>query len=299
MSYAVELRPLVRHREWQGAVRFVADLARRFGPQDVVIFEQVGPGDLHLLSLPLWAQHNVNVLELARYNPDPEKLRHLVDAWRERYRNIYFVHTYRTDVCGLFLQRVEDVRFGAFEWERAFVAPPRRAEWRSMDFRVSRVVPPQDMPVPPLPEIDIGGSDDLQVSGFYIKEGGAGLTYRWTGPCASLYFPGVRAGGHLVIRASAGRRPVGDVPSMVRPGSLARVPPAEVHVSLSGVELGTFVAGPDWSDHHLPLPSPLPAGAPVLRFDVKAWRPMNVVPGSEDTRELGVMIDGARIDPVG
>jgi 4-amino-4-deoxy-L-arabinose transferase-like glycosyltransferase len=297
--YAADVRPIAGWHEWRGAVAFVGDLARRFGPQDVVLFEQVGPGDLHLLSLPLWAHHHVNALELARYNPDPEKLRDLIEVWRTRYRNIYFVHTYRTDLCGVFLQRVDDVRFGAFEWERSQVAPPRRAEWHSMDFRISRVIPPQDMPVPPLPEIDVGGSDDLQVSGFHLKEGGAGLTWRWTGSCASLYFPGARAGQDLVIRASAGRRPVGDVPSVVREGSLVRVPPAEVHVSLAGRDLGTFVAGPDWDSFRMRLPSPLPPGAPVLRFDVKAWRPMNVVAGSDDTRELGVMIDRVRVEPLG
>ena len=57
-------------------MRFVDDLARRFGPQDVVIFEQ--PRSVHLLSLPLWAVHGVNALELARFNPDPARLQHLV-----------------------------------------------------------------------------------------------------------------------------------------------------------------------------------------------------------------------------
>ena len=32
--------PSLRYRDWNNSVRFVDDLARRFGPQDVVIFEQ-------------------------------------------------------------------------------------------------------------------------------------------------------------------------------------------------------------------------------------------------------------------
>ncbi|HET8647867.1 MAG TPA: glycosyltransferase family 39 protein, partial [Vicinamibacteria bacterium] len=82
--------PLVRHRDWGGAVRFVHDVARRFGPEDVLVFEQ--PKSIHLLSLPLWAVHGVNALELARFDPDPERVNHLIRAWRARWRNVYFVY---------------------------------------------------------------------------------------------------------------------------------------------------------------------------------------------------------------
>ena len=62
--------------------------------------------------------------------------------------------------------------FGTYEWERAYARKPRGPEPRALHFRISRVVPPEDLQVPPLREIDVGGSDDLQVSGFYDKEGG-------------------------------------------------------------------------------------------------------------------------------
>jgi len=39
--------PLATYRDWRNSVRFVDDMARRFGPQDVVIFEQ--KGSVHLL----------------------------------------------------------------------------------------------------------------------------------------------------------------------------------------------------------------------------------------------------------
>ena len=181
------------------------DVARRFGPRDVVIFEQ--PRSIHLLSLPLWAIHGVNALELARFNPDPDRLQHLVRAWRGRYRNIYFVHTYSTDLCGLFLQRVEEHSFGGFEWERAYGRPPRRPEFKSLRFTISRVVLPEELQVPALPEVDVGGSDDVQVSGFYDKEGGGDHTYRWTGSCASIFVPAARPGGVVTLTVSAGRRP--------------------------------------------------------------------------------------------
>jgi hypothetical protein len=272
--------PLARYRDWKGSVRFVDDLARRFGPADVVIFEQ--PRSVHLLSLPLWAVHGVNALELARFNPDPARLSHLVEAWRGQYRNIYFVHTYSTDLCGLFLQHVEDVSFGTHEWERAYGRKPRGPEPRALHFRISRVVPPQDLQVPPLREIDVGASDDLQVSGFYDKEGGGDHTFRWTGRCASLYLPGARAGDEVTFTASTGRRPVGL--------------PVPVTVTMAGDPLGRFEAGGEWTEHALRLPDPLPPGPAVVRLDVPSFRPVNVWPEkTDDARDLGVMLDRVRL----
>jgi hypothetical protein len=118
--------------------------------------------------------------------------------------------------------------------------------------------------------VDIGGSDDVVVSGFFEKEAfDLTRTYRWTGTCGSVYFPGLRPGGDLLLTLSAGKRPA----------------PAEVKVSLSGRELGSVVvAGPSFETFRLPLPSALP-DHPVLRLDVRSWRAPN------DTRDLGVMVD--------
>ncbi len=270
---------VTRHVDWKNAVRFVADVARRFGPDDVVIFEP--PRSIHLLSLPLWADYGVNVMELARANPQPERLSHLIEAWRKRYRNIYFVHTYRTNLCGVFLQRVEDYAFGSTEFERSYVEPPRGPEFRSLHFTVSRVLAPEDLQVPPLPEVDIGGSDDFQVSGFFDKEGGEGLTYRWSGTCGTVYVPGATAGAVVTLRAGIGKRPT----------------PAPLTLSLSGRTLGTASVPAEWTELRFTLPSPLPPGPPLLRLDVPAFRPSNVWKGDPDTRELGVMLDWVRLDP--
>jgi hypothetical protein len=137
------------------------------------------------------------------------------------------------------------------------------------------VVPPEDLQVPPLPEVDVGGSDDFQVSGFFDKEGGEGRTFRWSGACGSLYFPGAQPGARLHVVTATGRRPT----------------PAPVAVSFSGQALGSFVAGPEWGDETLQLPAPLPPGPRIVRLDVPAFRPSNVWPGDADTRELGVMVD--------
>lgn len=275
--YVRDTRKIAPHVDWKGTVDFVRNLARRFTPEDVVIFEQ--PRSIHLLSLPLWAVHGVNVLELARFNPDPVRLQHLIRAWRPRYKNIYFAHTYSTDLCGVFLQRSEAVGFETVEWERSYRSAPRRPEARAFYFTISRVLLPEELNVPPLDDLDVGGSDDFQVSGFFDKEGGRDHSYRWTGPCGTLYLPGATPGARLTLVASVGQRP--DTP--------------EVKVSLSGVPLGSFTPSHGWSEHALVLPDPLPPGPPLLRLDVKAFRPKNLDERLDDTRDLGVMIDRVRL----
>ncbi len=278
-AFARDTARIAAFTDWKTAVRFVEDVSRRFGPDDVVIFEQAQ--SVHLLSLPLWAVHGVNAVELARFNPDPEKLRDLVAHWRTLYRNIYFVNTYRTDLCGLFLSRVEDYSFGTQEWERAYGRPPVKPEFRALRFTLSRVVPPEELSVPPLREVDLGGSDDFQVSGFFDKEGGGDATFRWTGSCGSVYLPGLRAGDTLIVTAAGGPRPADK--------------PATVTASLSGVPVGGFTATEFPHEYALRMPDPLPPGPPVLRFDVPAWRPGNVLADSSDTRDLGLMVDRIRM----
>jgi hypothetical protein len=278
--------PLVDYVDWRNSVRFVADVARRFGPDDVVVFEQ--KASIHLLSLPLWAVHGVNVLELARFNPDPERVNHLIRAWRARYHNVYFVYTYRTDLCGVFLQRVEDKTFGTEEWERAYGRPPAGPSPRSFRFTIARAVLPEELQVPALDVVDIGGSDDFQVSGFYDKEGGR---YRWTGRCGSVYLPAAADATAVEITLSAGPE---------RPASL---PAPVVVASLAGITLGEFAPGPGWTTVTFPLPRGRTDAPPVLRLDVVdaerrralTWRPVEVLPGSTDTRDLGVMVDRVRV----
>jgi hypothetical protein len=278
-SYARDTARIATHVEWKGAVNFALDVARRFGPEDVVIFEQ--RASIHLLSLPLWAVHGVNILELARFNPDPAALQHLIESWRGRYRNIYFVKTWRTDLCGTFLEHVQDYPFVTTEWERTLDRPPRAAEPRALFFSISRVAAPGELVVPPLPEVDVGGTD-VQVSGFFDKEGGKDRTFRWSGPCGSVYLPAAAPGATLTLTASVGNRPL---PS-----------PVSARVSLNGTPLGALPLGPEWTESAFTLPDPLPAGPPVLRLDVPAFRPANVVPGSDDTRDLGLMLDRIRVE---
>lgn len=279
--------PLVAFSDWAGSARFVADVARRFGPKDVVIFEQ--PKTVHLVSLPLWALHGVNAIEFRRFNPDPDRLGHLVREWQRTYDNIYFVNSYRTDVCGLFLERVQPFRFASFEWEWTYDRVPSKPEQRIVDFALSRVIAPEDLRLSLDPVIDIGGSGDIQASGLYEREAMDGRSYRWSGACldargqavASIYLPGLAPGDSIEVVAT----------SNVRPGQ-ARQP--RVTASLGDVDIGEFVATSSWTAYRL---GPSGAKSRLLRLSVPAWRPANTDRSSTDTRDLGIMIDQIRVIP--
>jgi len=281
VSFALDTRLIVDHVDYRTMVGQVEQLGRLFGPDDLVIFEHYQ--SIHLLSLPLWALHGTQVLELARFNPDPAELHDALAAWQKRYANIYFVYTYRSEqgLCGVFLQRVRDFLIPTVEWERSYTGFPRRPIHESLRFTVSRMILPEQVRVPALPELDVGGSDDFQVSGFFLKEGAGERTYRWTGPCASVYMPGIARARAIVVVASVGQRP----------------DRAVVRVSLDGREIGTFTPGSEWGSFRLDLPTDLRERVGLLRFDVSPWRPGNVLPDSSDVRDLGVMIDSIRLEP--
>jgi hypothetical protein len=106
-----------------------------------------------------------------------------------------------------------------------------------------------------------------------------------------VYLPAARGGGTVEVTASAGP---------LRPAAL---PPPVVAVSLAGAPLGEFTPGPGWTTQAFDLPAELPPGPPVLRLDVVdaarrralTWRPAQALFGSDDTRDLGVMVDRVRV----
>jgi hypothetical protein len=85
------------------------------------------------------------------------------------------------------------------------------------------------------------------------------------------------------LTLSAGRRPSSK--------------PATVGVRLGRTPLGSLAVGPDWEEHRLAVPAGPADPLPVLRLDVPGWRPANTESGSDDVRDLGVMVDRVRIVP--
>ena len=161
-----------------------------------------------------------------------------------------------------------------------------------MEFVLSRVIEPESLRVANEPLIDIGGSGDVQVSGFFDREATGERTYRWSGGClddrgnatGSIYVPASEPGARVVIRATAHVRP-------------ASAKPARVSVFFADVPIGEFTADATWRDFTVTLPDPLPIGSKILRLDVPAWRPSNTDPRATHTRDLGVMVDSVEVIP--
>ena len=243
-----------RYRDWKNAVRFVDDVARRFGP--------AGRGDLRAA-----AQHPpalAAALGRARreragagaLQPRPRAAPAPGRAWRGRYRNIYFVHTYRTDLCGLFLQHVEDMRLrhlrvGA-HLRRAAAAARSRARCTSdLARRAARGAPGaaaargRHRRLRRLPGLGL------------LRQGGRRRPHvPLDGPLrVRLPARGARPATTLVLtaadRAAAGH----GAGAGVRLDRRAR-PWAASRPAATG------------SEHRLRLPDPLPPGPPVLRLDV-------------------------------
>ena len=167
---------------------------------------------------------------------------------------------------------------------------PSQPSPRAVAFSLLRVVDPVALKVTTEPHIDIGGSGDLQTSGFFESEATGQRTYRWTGGCldeqgnatGSIYVPAAKAGSPIRVRATAHLRP----PS---------AKPADVTASFNDVPVGKFTADGTWRDFEIVLPSPLPPGSNILRLEVPAWRPSDTDPLATDTRDLGIMVDSVEV----
>ena len=267
--------PLATYRDWRNSVRFVDDMARRFGPQDVVIFEQ--KGSVHLLSLPLWAVCGVNALELARVESGSRP----PAAPDRRLGRTVSQHLLRPHLPHERLRPVPAARrghraSGTYEWERAYTSKPQGREPRELHFQISRVVPLLGSPGAAAAR-DRHRRLRRRPGLRLLRQGRRRRTTPTAGraPARPCTCPGARR-----RRGRADRR------HRAPAGHAAPVP---VAVSMGCTAVGRFEAGREWEEHRLRLPDPLPPGPPVLRLDVATFRPANVWPGDADTRDLGVM----------
>ncbi|MGH9337441.1 MAG: hypothetical protein ACRD21_27135, partial [Vicinamibacteria bacterium] len=164
--YLVSGHRLWNHNEFRGSLAFVENLARHIGDDDIVIFPaQEG---LHLLELPLSELEERSVLEFYTLKPDRALIEKLLESWKDRYRDVFFVTNYKISLSGLFTRHVKDFWLATEKYEYTYTAPPRGPEPLHLRFTLSKAVDVKDLAerVPKLPLLDVGGSDDLQVAWF-------------------------------------------------------------------------------------------------------------------------------------
>ena len=274
------------HNEFRGSLDFVEELSRHIGENDVVIFPR--REGLHLLELPLSELEGKNVLEFYTLSPPRELIEDLLVRWQDVYGDVYFVTNYKISLSGLFTRHVADFGFATEKFQYAYRHPPEGPEPFHLRFTLSKAVDMDELAesVPELPFLDVGGSDDLQVAWFHEKELDGETSYRWSQRVSSVYVPAVGGGTPEVRITLAG--PKED-----------EAPLNPVEVRLDGDAIATLTPTREFVTHSVPLPPRIAdrtARAPViLTLHTETWRPSNVVPGSEDVRELGVRVDSVEV----
>jgi hypothetical protein len=275
------------HEEFPGSLDFVEEMARHIGDDDIVIFPR--REGLHMLELPLAELEGKNVLEFYTHKPPRELLEDLLVQWRDVYKDVYFVTNYKISLSGLFTRHVQDFWFATEKYEYAYTRRPDNAEAFHLRFTLSKAVDLEDLAerIPRLPDLDVGGSDDLQVAWFHEKElDEQSVSYRWSQRTSSIFLPAVGNGTRTLRVRLAGARE-------------DEAPLYPVGFSIDGHSLGTLTPGRAFETHELELPPELSERSEVsfavLTLDTRTWRPSNWIPSSTDVRDLGVRLDQVEV----
>ncbi len=278
---------LWRHDEFRGSLDFVEDLARHIGDDDVAIFPaQEG---LHLLELPLAQLEGRNVLEFYTLKPDRALLERLLESWKDRYRDVFFVTNYKISLSGLFTRHVKDFELATEKYEYSYDRPPKGPEPFHLRFTLSKAVDLEELAlrVPKLKTLDVGGSDDPQVAWFHEKElEEDGTSFRWSQRTSSIFLPAVGAGSETIALRLAGPKE-------------AEAPLHPVEVALDGRSLGTLTPTRAFEVYELSIPEEIgsrpEASYAVLTLATKTWRPSNDIPDASDVRDLGFRLDWVEV----
>jgi hypothetical protein len=285
--------PFLRHIEYQGSLDQLAQLASRFEPEALILFDNGDPSQ-HVTQ-PLAYLFHRQVFVLQRERPDSTFLHRLLEATDAQGKPMYLVLS-----SGMLEWHPPDIRFeplGGFTLqvplaERSTQHVPRQVVPLSYRLDLYRIIPTQSTPegeVSPLPAtmVEMGpGEYSYLRGGFYGWETMPdGITFRWTNGIGRVVLsrPSVRD-LCLNLRVASGR------PSQAQPVRLS--------VWVNGVPVGerTLAHGYAFETWNLTVPEDIvPVTSEVeieLRSDI--WVP-KAVGYNEDPRELGVMVDRVEI----
>ncbi|MFL5735562.1 MAG: tetratricopeptide repeat protein [Chloroflexia bacterium] len=180
------------------------------------------------------------------------------------------------------------------QWELT----PQERKWLDRDEALWRGNPWNSLHPWPTLSIDVGNPGDIgYILGFnYAEEPSPGLNYRWSRGRATVRLP---------------LPPIEDQPGLggayssvtLRMSAPALGPsrPMPVRISINGRPPTTLNVPPGWTDY--PLQLPLDASDPshpgqTLTLDITSptLSPASLLPGSDDTRSLGVGIDSVKLN---
>jgi hypothetical protein len=254
-----------------------------------VIFESTLIGDS--LALPLTYLYGKDSFVLQGQNPNNEQFFDLVERWRGRGREIFYIA-----YDGLTRIRSDDYMFSPTGEatldiplpETSFEHLPTGVVHRPYDLEIYRIEPAwkRESAIYPF-SLDVGRFDyGYLMSGFHARERSGGGWYRWTGKTAEILLPWAAEGRSLLLSLAVGSpRPEG-------------VEPARVTLYLKERLLDRFDLGKEFKTHTVVIPPDFitdhQAKTAVLRLEINPWIPAEV--GLGDVRELGIVLNRIELD---
>ncbi len=181
-------------------------------------------------------------------------------------------------------QAIATDRFQVPEYDAPADAYPRFIRHKEFDYSLYALTPPSAGQGPEGFDLDVGVNDDLHVVRFHAKETSEGRTFRWSRGRSIVSIDGLTTNSHeIVLWMSDGGRP-------------AAATPASVTIALDSDVLGVVRVDTGFKPYMLAIPPEVAARLGAVKRPIElsivttAWKP-EVVLGTGDTRDLGVMVD--------
>lgn len=281
--YGAGTRPILRHTEHAGMIPAVESLARRIGPDDLLVMSSRGASDTQTLALPLAYIYDRNVLPLRYNSPDPEAFGAFLDWARQHYDRVLFMGDGGTNLLTRQItpKMISTDRFSVPFYDRALRAYPQGVDSWEFDFGIYELLPE---PVPPGPvEIDVGSGFDLYVGNMHAKgTSSEGRSFRWTRARSTVWIVGTHPEASELVLTLSGR--------------LAQAGIVPVRIWLNDYLLGTPSPPDGYNRYTLPIPPRLARemaereDASELRIETEPWVPSQLL-GLPDDRSLGIRLD--------
>lgn len=285
--------PFLRHIEYQGSLDQLAQLASRFEPEALILFDNGDPSQ-HITQ-PLAYLFHRQVFVLQRERPDTNFLHRLLEATDAQDKPMYLVLS-----SGALDWHPPDIRFeplGDFTLrvpvaERSTRHISQQVVPLSYRLDLYRIIPTQSAPVgeissSPATTLEMGPGEYLYLRGglYGWETTSDGTTFRWTNGTGRMVLSRPSTGDlRLRLHVASGR------PSQASP--------AQLSVWVNGVRVGerTLAYGYTFETWNLKVPKNYLAETSEVEIELRSdtWVPQ-AIGFNEDPRELGVMVDRVEI----
>ena len=283
VQYGSATRPILRHVEHAGMIPAVESLARRIGPDDLLVVSSRNASDAQTFALPLAYIYDRNVLTLRYTEPDPATFAAFLDWAGQRYDRVLFMGGGGTNLLTRRMtpKMISTERFSVPFYDRALRAYPQGVDSWEFDFGIYELLPD---PLPPGPvEIDVGSGFDLYVGDMHGKgTSSEGRSFRWTRGQSTVWLVGTAADASELVLTLSGR--------------LEQAGIAPVQIVLNDRLLATLSPPDGYDRYTVPIPPDLAREmaereeASELRIETQPWVPSRLL-GLPDDRSLGIRID--------